>query len=300
MEPNDLLSIIDQTCDANNAALTPSVLDILESALDNLKNSFTRASSRIPMSQLLKLCRVLPDSEVLEEMISIAVTSHLPPCHDGRHPRAKALENFSLPRPVPTCGNSQPDLLPADFISKLFQKTVWTESTSRIVSGLIYMQPGIAKEFIVWLNSGAWTNIPFERLLLTVHALLDSLGGDAIGLFHDTTIIALFERMLPQPRRPAELRQLCIRCICIMIEVDASRQQQLASLLQENMQRHAIEQFALESVCIASRLQSSSLLSDLVTELAERGLQWAVRHFSSPEGEDEGERRIVVYLSASD
>jgi len=234
---------------------------------------------------------------VLEEMIAVAVTLHLPLCHDGRPPRAKTSEHFSL---LPVSGNSQPDLLPADFIARLFQKTVWTESTSRIVSGLIYTQFDVAKEFVAWLNSGAWTKILFDYLVIAVHSLLDSLGIDAIGLLHDTTIFALFERMLPQHRRPEDLGQLCIRCICIMIETDVARQQQLASMLCENMQRHAIEHFAFESMCIACRLQSSPSLADLITKLAEHGLQWAVRHFGGSESEDEVEARTLVYLSASE
>jgi nucleolar pre-ribosomal-associated protein 1 len=128
---------------------------------------------------------------------------------------------------------------------------------------------------------------------------LDSLRGDAIDLFHDTVVIALFDRMLPQNRRPEGLRHLCIRCICIFTKADAARKQQLASLLQKNMQRLAVDQFAFESVCIASRLQSFPPLADVVTELAERGLQWAVRHFSGPEGEDEEGRLILAQLSAS-
>jgi len=149
-------------------------------------------------------------------------------------------------------------------------------------------------------ESGAWTSISFGPLLPAVHALLDSRGDDAIDLLHDTTNVALFKRMLPQCSRPEELRQLCIRCISILIKADAARQQQLNGLLQKNMQRLAVEQFALESVCIASRLQSYSLLADLVTELAERGLQWAVRHFSGPEGEDEEDRLILAVLGMSD
>ncbi|KAG2062744.1 hypothetical protein BDR04DRAFT_1164705 [Suillus decipiens] len=299
-DPNILLNVIDQACDANNATLTPSVLEVLESVLDSLKSSFTCASSRIPASQLLRLYGVLPNSEVLEEMIAVAVTSHLPLCHDGRPARAKTL-NFSLsPRYLPNSGSSQLGILPADFISRLFQKTTWTDSTSRIVSGLVYAQSGVAEEFVAWLNSGAWTAIPFEHLLPAVHAVLDSLGDDAIDLFRDTTMIALFDRMLPQRRRTEGLGQLCTRCICILIKADAIRKQQLASLLQKNMQRLAVDQFTLESVCIASRLQSFSPLVDLVTELAERGLQWAVRHFSGPEGEDEEDRMTVVQLGVSD
>jgi nucleolar pre-ribosomal-associated protein 1 len=168
------------------------------------------------------------------------------------------------------------------------------------VSGLVYAQSGVAKELITWFNSGAWTTIPFEPLLPALHAILDSLGGDAIDLFHDTVVIALFDRILPQHRRPEGLRQLCIRCICILIKADATRKQQLASLLQKNMQCLAADQFALESVCIASRLQSFSSLAELVTEMAERGLQWAVRHFSGSEGEDEEDKLILVQLSASD
>jgi nucleolar pre-ribosomal-associated protein 1 len=298
-DSNSLLNIIDQACNARNAALTPSALEVLEFALDTLKGSFTCASSRIQISQLLRLYRVLPDSEVLEEMIAVAVTSYLPPCHDGQPLRAKTL-NFSLsPRGLPTSGNSQLGILPPDFVSRLFQKAIWTESTSRIVSGLVYAQSNAAKEFVAWFNSGAWTTIPFEPLLPAVHAVLDSLGGDAIDLFHDNVVIALFDRMLPQSRRPEGLRQLCVRCICILIKADAARKQQLASLLQKNMQRLAVDQFALESVCIASRLQSVSPLADVMTELAERGLQWAVRHFSGPEGEDEEDRLILAQLSAS-
>ena len=298
MELNNLVDIIDQTCDANNSALTPPVLDVLESALKNLKSSFTRTISRIPISQLLRLCQMLPNFEVLEDMIAIALTSYLPPCHDGGPLRANALEHVSLPRLLPTSGNSQPSIVPAEFISKLFQKAIWTESTSRIVSGLVYMQSDVAQGFVAWLNSEAWTTIQFEHLLPAVHALLDSLGCNGIDLLQDTTIIALFERMLPQHRRPDVVRQLCIRCICMMVEVDVARQQQLVGLLHENMQRHAVEQFALESVCIASRLQSSCSVGDLVTELAERGLQWAVRHFSGPEDETEEGRQILVHLSA--
>ncbi|KAG1791586.1 ribosome 60S biogenesis N-terminal-domain-containing protein [Suillus plorans] len=296
-DPNNLLDIVDQACDANNVALTPSVLEVLEFALDTLRVSFTCASSRIPIPQLLRLYRVLPDSEVLEEMIAVAVTSHLPPCHDGRHPQAKTLNFYLSPRYPPASGSSQLGVLPSDFISGLFQKAIWTESTSRIVSGLVYAQSGVAKEFVAWFNSGAWTTIPFEHVLPAVHAVLDSLGGDAIDLFRDTVTIALFDRMLPQRRHPEGLRQLCIRCICILIKADATRKQQLASLLQKNMQRLAVDQFALESVYIASRLQSFSPLADLVTDLSERGLQWAVRHFSGPEGEDEEDQLILAQLT---
>jgi nucleolar pre-ribosomal-associated protein 1 len=298
VDPSDLLNIIDKACDINSAVLAPSVLDVLESALDNLKSSFTRAHSTIPISRLLRLCRVLPDSNVLEEMIAIAVTSHLPPCHGGQPPRAKTLKHFSSPPPLPTSRNSQLSILPTDFILKLFQKAHWAESTSRIVSGIIYIQPDTAKEFATWINSGAWTTITFECVLPAVHALLDSLQGDAVALLHDTAIIALFERMLPQHRRPEVLKHLCIRCICIMIEVDEARQQHLADLLHKHMQCHAVEQFAFESICIASRLQASPSMGDLATELAERGLQWGVRHFSGPEGEDEEERQTLVHLSA--
>jgi nucleolar pre-ribosomal-associated protein 1 len=105
----------------------------------------------------------------------------------------------------------------------------------------------------VWFNSGAWTNFPFEPLLPAVHAVLSSLDGDAIDLFHGSVMIALFDRMLPQRCRPTGLRQLSIRCICILIKSDAARKQQLASLLQRNMQP-AVDQFVLKSACIASRL----------------------------------------------
>ncbi|KAG1894474.1 uncharacterized protein F5891DRAFT_1255164 [Suillus fuscotomentosus] len=270
-DPDNLLNIVDHACDANNIALTPSVLEVLGFAFNTLRGSFTCASSRIPISQLLGLYRVLPDSEVLEEMIAIAVTSHLPPCHDGRHPQAKTLNFYLLPRYLPASGSSQLGVLPSDFISGLFQKAIWTESTSRIVSGLVYGQSGVAKEFVAWFNSGTWTTIPFEHVLPAVHAVLDSLGGDAINLFHDTVTIALFDH--------------------------ATRKQQLANLLQKNMQRLAVDQFALESVCIASRLQSFSPLADLVTELSERGLQWVVRHFSGPEGEDEEDQLILTQLT---
>ncbi|KAG0699762.1 hypothetical protein DFH29DRAFT_990668 [Suillus ampliporus] len=288
VDTNNLLNIIDQACDVNNAALTPSVVEVLEFALDTLKNSFTCTSSRIPISQLLTLHQMLPDSQV---------NSHLPPCHDGQPLRAKTLDFSLLLRPLPTSGNLQLDILPADFVSTLFQGATWTESTTRIVSGLVYTQSNVIKGFVAWLNSGAWTTIPFELLLPAVHALLDSLGSDAIDLFHDTTITALFERILPQHRRPEGLRKLCIRCICILVKADATRKHQLIGLLQKNIQRLAVEHFALEIVSIASRLQSFSSLADLVTELAERGLQWAVRHFSGPEGEDEEDRLILVQLT---
>ncbi|KAG0699763.1 hypothetical protein DFH29DRAFT_1081076 [Suillus ampliporus] len=140
VDTNNLLNIIDQACDVSNAALTLSVLGVLEFALDTLKSSFTCTSSRIPISQLLKLHRTLPDSQVLEGMIAVAVNSHLPPYHDGQPLRAKTLD-FSLSlRPLPTSGNLQLDILPADFVSTLFRRATWTESTARIVSGLVYTQ----------------------------------------------------------------------------------------------------------------------------------------------------------------
>jgi nucleolar pre-ribosomal-associated protein 1 len=173
------------------------------------------------------------------------------------------------------------------------------ESTSHIVSRLVYARSNVARVFVTWFNWGSWTTIPFEPLLPAVHAVLDSLGGDAIDLFHEIVVIALFNRMLPQSRRPEGPRQLCIHCTCILIKADAAPKQQLASLLQKNMQRLAVGQFALESACIASRLQSYSSLADLVAGLAEHGLQWPVRHFSGPEGEDEEDQWILAQSSAS-
>ncbi|KAG1766816.1 hypothetical protein EDD22DRAFT_340695 [Suillus occidentalis] len=138
-------------------------------------------------------------------------------------------------------------------------------NSRHIVSGLVYAQSNVAKEFVAWFNSGAWTTIPFE--LPAVHVVSDSLCGDAIGLFQDNVVIALFDRLLPQYRCPDGLRHLCIRCICILIKSDAAHTQQLASLLQKKTQP-AVDRFVLESVCIASRLQSFSPLTDLVTQLS--------------------------------
>ncbi|KAG1751995.1 hypothetical protein EDD22DRAFT_239698 [Suillus occidentalis] len=203
-DSSNLLNTIDQACDADDAVLTPSALEVLEFALDTLKGSFICANSRISISQPLRLYRMLPDSEVLEETIAVAVTSHLPPCHDGWPPRVKTLDFSLLPRHLSTSGKSQLGILPAVFVLRLFQKAIWKESTSHIVSGLVYAQSNVAREFVARFNSGARTTIPFEPLLPAVHAVLDSLGGDAIDLFHDNIVIALFDRMLPQssPRRP--------------------------------------------------------------------------------------------------
>ncbi|KAG1833204.1 hypothetical protein DFJ58DRAFT_736195 [Suillus subalutaceus] len=235
----------DQVDDADNIAFTPPTLEVPYFALDTLKRSFICANSTIPISQLRRLYRALPDSEVLEEMITVAVTSYFPPCHDGRPPRAKTLDFSLSPRYLPTPGKSQTGILPADFVSRLFQKAIWTESTSRIVSGLIYTQYNVAKEFVVWFNSGAWTTIPLEPLLPAVHAVLSSLDGDAIDLFHGSVMTALFDLMLPQRRRPEGLN------------VPA----------REDMQP-AADRFTLERVRIASRLYSFSLLTDLVTKLS--------------------------------
>ncbi|KAG1835863.1 hypothetical protein DFJ58DRAFT_847319 [Suillus subalutaceus] len=70
--------------------------------------------------------------------------------------------------------------------------------------GIMLIVPN-RKEFVVWFNSGAWTTIPLEPLLPAVHAVLSSLDGDAIDLFHGSVMTALFDLMLPQRRRPEGL-----------------------------------------------------------------------------------------------
>ncbi|KAG2064662.1 hypothetical protein BDR04DRAFT_1162323 [Suillus decipiens] len=76
----DWLRLIEPTvCDANDAAVTPSVLEVLEFVLDALKGSFTCASSGIPASQLLRLYGVFSARLRVVTLPVVQMLAHRPP-----------------------------------------------------------------------------------------------------------------------------------------------------------------------------------------------------------------------------
>ncbi|KIJ58576.1 hypothetical protein HYDPIDRAFT_34037 [Hydnomerulius pinastri MD-312] len=137
MDAEALFSAIN-VIESNPEPRSSSVCVILEDILAAIQRTITDphdpTNSRLSVSRLLGLQALLPGSDLLEEMISTALTSELP-CGIGELTTLSGGQSLSIVLPsLRSVGASRNASLSPDLISRFLEKDIWTESTAKLAA----------------------------------------------------------------------------------------------------------------------------------------------------------------------
>jgi len=290
MGTEELLAVVD-LIQANFGQQSRMACDILENILGTLHYRTPRGPiPKIPAPKLLELRAILPESTLLEDMLSATLASQLPLGFDGHIA-------FAEGQPLSTVfSGTKPthmgDLrsLPSDLISQLLEKETWTESTRSTIVDLLYSNPTSVQACANWLNSKRGTRFDIHTFASVLAAFLDctALTSGDLSLVNDDVLHGLLNQLFLGERRHGSRSTQHLECILRILEFSGTRRARLVSALEERIQRIPIMDFAFEATFLARKLLRISGCGALTTSIVDRALQWAVRHLSgdAPDSED--------------
>lgn len=238
------------------------------------------------LGSLLSLRSHLVNSSILDTMIAQVIANSLPMAVTGYLPAADKTclgTTTSLADTHWVHRNSVP-LSDLDCSEFLLQEH-WTDATSQVVSGLLYIQPKSRGVYRDWVAINGH-KLSLHELVATMNAYLDSAIGQKDSL-HDAErnmLLSQCSRILSTdvfstlPSSAAAFSR-CIYLTTIRLQTHPAK---IVSLLRKYAENHAIE---LSSELLILGRKLSVLLGnqadEIVTSLVDRGLQAAVRLLSS-------------------
>ncbi|KAH0839437.1 ribosome 60S biogenesis N-terminal-domain-containing protein [Lanmaoa asiatica] len=289
MGTKELLTAVD-LIQANVGQQSTIAHDILEAILGTLQYRTPRGSiPKIPAPKLLELQAVLPESALLEDMLSVTLMSQLPLGLDGQIAFADGQFLSTVFTRTKLTHASDLQSLPFNLISQLLEKDTWTDSTASTIVALLYLNPSSIQAYTTWLNSKQWTRFGIHTFASVLAAFLDCIAlasGDLSQVNDDVLHVLLNHLSLGERSHRSSLTRH-LECIHKILEFAGIRRAQLVSALQERIQGVPLMDCAFETTFLARKLIGVSGCSALTTSIVDRALQWAVRHLSGDAADSE-------------
>ncbi|KAG5640903.1 hypothetical protein DXG03_006683 [Asterophora parasitica] len=293
-EQDDLFQMLDALLE-DTAALGPPTLEILVDilvALRALLASQADAESELiqRLPQLMALRSLLAESDVLDELVAVAIESSIPAYCDGAA-CGEALEETSLAEILKRSDlrwSRQSDLRLVDLPARSFLiQQSWSPSTVTIISGLIYRNAFSQDDFASWLATDHCTHTSPEHFVTVVHAFLDTAFCRGVALPSDAWL-PQFNRLtksLLDEGLSEHTRTTGVTCALLMARLFPSRSSEFLADVVRAIQSLPVMKVNLYLLSLGRQLHAihPAVAKPLVTELVDHGVQWAVRFFAEPE-----------------
>ncbi|KAG9316606.1 ribosome 60S biogenesis N-terminal-domain-containing protein [Chiua virens] len=176
------------------------IIDVIEDILGTLQSRSQGSIPRISTQVLIRLHASLPQSYLVEDMLSAVLASQLPSGLDGQivfvegQSLSTLLSGTKLPH--------QSDLrsLPSNLISRFLEKEFWIDSTGNVIITLLYSDPASLQAYVTWLNSKTWTRlVGVHTFASTLAAFLECTGltGGNLSQVDDDILVGLLDQLFP-------------------------------------------------------------------------------------------------------
>lgn len=273
--------------------MSPQASELLRAVLDAVRLSVASDSElesalRRRLPQLLVLRSDLTDSDILEEMIAIAIEASLPVCYDGAQLSAQGLEEetsiAALVRRAETRWSLHLDPLPAKIdVLQFLTKDTWSESTVKIISGLIYRRSFSQNTFISWLGSEDCSRRSPEHFVTVLRSFLETCRSLNAELLQVNLWVPHFTRlvkMVADERLSRARRKASSSCVSLILSLAPSNSSHLLALLVQQVENLPTTSLTAEILTVGARAPATADRGLLLTALADHGAQWAVRRFA--------------------
>ncbi|KAF8164735.1 ribosome 60S biogenesis N-terminal-domain-containing protein [Crassisporium funariophilum] len=284
LEPLHLFDLMDFLAQkAHNMPSLP-VLELITVVLKALRSAVSPESDLTfgqRLSQLLSLRPILPDSQLLEDLIAVAVETSMPVGLDG----------FSLPtvssgdvdvvtmiRQSKARWSRRTNPLSSEIeIRQFLTQEEFSDSTVKIISGLLYRRCLSDELFLDWLKSTDCSRRNTEHLLYIFHAFLDSSssqgnresGGIWLPFMPRIVKAVADESLSPDIRKRAQ------SCILLILSIASSNPSHLLDCFAGEVNASSKSSMSLELMSTGSKVAVvlGSTAMSLCSTLADRGMQ---------------------------
>jgi nucleolar pre-ribosomal-associated protein 1 len=311
LDSEHLLSLVDTTANSLRTNPSPEVIEISQIVLSALQQSKMLSPqdcdvSRVPLRPLISLHPLLPDFAVLEDMITMAVERCLPMFHDGFPlPIADTTLNLTnLINYAESCWPRQddPSIDGLNILSFLNRK-IWSASSIRIMSTILYLQPTTRTVFLQWLGSNGCSTRPVRQLAIVLYAYLNSSVTQDEGL-HESAgdiLMPLIPRMVDDivhNHASDQIRADSVACISLFVPLlHQQHQTEFDQILGVKIQSLGVEDLSLDLLRLGSRLSKTRISQSFVALLVDHALKWAARLYSGATKETSDAKRNIEELS---
>ncbi|KAJ7670238.1 ribosome 60S biogenesis N-terminal-domain-containing protein [Mycena rosella] len=241
--------------------------------------------SRLPLLTALRAS--LPESPVLESMIATIVEACVPIAVSGRSLEC-ADDTHSLLIQCDTAWSWRFHLVPEslDLQSLLFQEELWSQSTIKIISAILY-QSGCHSDMLTsWLATDFASRRSTADLARVLHAYLNALDlrSDGKSKTDPTAWIPHLSRFLQSvtdEKVTSTFRSDCAACICLVLAQIPSTLPQLIAALEDRIGSLPHSSLTRELVTIGVWLaRHSDEAKPVLASLIDHGSQWCIRAFA--------------------
>jgi nucleolar pre-ribosomal-associated protein 1 len=283
----DLMDFISNQADAAKSLAVDLLVAILHSMqLSNSLESQSAGALQMRLNKLMALRPLLKNDLNLEHAIAVAVNSSLPIGHNGLASSAmqsRPLASLISQAKLRWCHHTDA-AINENYTSFLTQEN-WSDSTIQIISGLLYRSSFSGGAFCQWLGTENCASRATYDLARVLQTFLDTsyVRGYVVSDEEGESLVAQIPKLLAvvaDPESTSDLRNICASCIILAVSLMPSQQFELLALLASRVQLLPINSFTTELLLIGNRLHSVAGANDLISNLANHGLQWTVPYLS--------------------
>ena len=302
---------------ADMEMFTSTALDLLQELLSavhrwTVSDVDTELELKRRLPQLFALHRVLPRSDVLEELIAIGVEASLLICCSGTPLRRGDGDDLSLAslvrraetrwsrRSTPSSSSDLP-------VESFLMQDTWSASTVRIVSALIYQGALSRDRVVAWLKTDDATGRAVEHYVPVLFAFFDVCLADGAEMPLEEELCSRhFSRLLGvvcDERQSRDIRSSAGVCVSALMKLVPSGACRFIEECVGAVRGLSVTALHHDLLLIARRLPEGYVTEarGFRTMLVNHGVQWATRVFGGGEGEDRDltVEALSVYLSYS-
>ena len=301
----DLLNVLEES--AQNMPTLPT-LEVIKTVLEAIKSRTSSESEsesvvkqRLP--QLLSLRSILPDFQLLEDLIVIAIEASLPIGLDGSplSTTSNGVDFVSIINRANAHWSYRTHSLAAELdIRQFLNQDRFSDSTVRIVSALVYRQC-FSNEYIVeWLGTENCSRREINHLLPIFHAVFDSSLSHMTSFIKSSMWVPYISPIvstLADQNISIALRKLGQSCIINILSSAGKDLPVLLVVFRDEINTLTENTVSLELISLGVTLSSrlGEDVSSVISILIDRGMQWMIDHYQST-----GDHETMIRMQLAD
>ncbi|KAI0333443.1 hypothetical protein GY45DRAFT_306027 [Cubamyces sp. BRFM 1775] len=303
----EALGLLDYLADRAEHSSSAHALGLIERVLEVTAATMTRGQDAVThaLPLLSRLHNLLPNSPQLQSLIAFGTAGSLPLCYDGHLP-TRSFSEWSVASLAPVAAKRwalRMERLPQLSAGSFLSAEPWTDATVDILVTLLYRRPSVRLPVAQWLESPASEGCSMVHLVKVMFAFYDSaLEGDSYPSGEGDVFTSHFSRLVKVVKEASYPQAICstaASCVASVITATPSARPKLFKLLVKELPSVAPEKLSVYSLALAVRLTDAigAEASNLVEQLVDLGLKWAVRHFVNNDTTTADNHWLLVYLA---
>lgn len=290
MSSSNLLEVLHSIISSRRHSVSDATRQLLEDICRQLLDPGTLTKLvnllKTHVTDLVMLQSLLPDSGPAERLLGTYLKLSLPRCHDGS-------PSFEKPPELARLTLNDKIVFNGVSINKSLDRARWTESTTDIITSLLYTRVDARQQFLHWLTTTKLDDSSIHRIP-ALHAYLDASSHEMATLTEtEHAILALQYKGILKAYKftalPRALLTMALECVTLLSSaIPQAFTFTHSSRITKKIQKMSTIGIPISLLRIGFRIAESTGGSLELREcLSEKTLVWSAQHFSSNDENNE-------------